>query len=249
MTEIELIINLHLDAERQGPGSPQETKKALDLIELDKSEPLKIADIGCGSGSQTITLAQNTKGLITAVDLFPEFLKKLDEKVRNLNLESRVTTAVQSMENLQFNNDELDLIWSEGAIYNIGFEEGIKNWRRFLKPGGYLAISEISWITDSRPEELEAYWLNEYPQIDTIANKIRLLENNGYSPTAHFILPPYCWLDNYYKPMQERFDAFLNRYKNSELARQIVDNEKNEIRIYEKFKKYYSYGFYITQKQ
>jgi methylase of polypeptide subunit release factors len=75
MTEIELIINLHLDAERQGPGSPQETKKALDLIELDKSEPLKIADIGCGSGSQTITLAQNTKGLITAVDLFPEFLK------------------------------------------------------------------------------------------------------------------------------------------------------------------------------
>jgi SAM-dependent methyltransferase len=153
------------------------------------------------------------------------------------------------MENLQFNNDELDLIWSEGAIYNIGFEEGIKNWRRFLKPGGYLAISEISWITDSRPEELEAYWLNEYPQIDTIANKIRLLENNGYSPTAHFILPPYCWLDNYYKPMQERFDAFLNRYKNSELARQIVDNEKNEIRIYEKFKKYYSYGFYIAQKQ
>jgi ubiquinone/menaquinone biosynthesis C-methylase UbiE len=249
MTEIELIIDLHLDNKRQGPGSPQETKKALDLIGIDKSENIKIADIGCGCGGQTITLAQNTNAEIIAIDLFPQFLEKLEQQIKTLGLNQRVKTQVASMEDLPFQPEEFDLIWSEGAVYNMGFEAGIRNWRKFLKPGGYLAISEISWLTDSRPQAIEDYWLREYPQIDTVSNKIKVLENNGYVPTAHFILPPYCWLENYYIPLQEGFEVFLKKHDNSELARIIVENEQKEIEIYKQFKDYYSYGFYIAQKQ
>lgn len=249
MTEIELIIDLHLNAERQGPGSTQETEKALDLIGLDKSHSLKIADIGCGSGSQTITLAQNTNAEIIAVDLFPEFLTQLENKLKTLGLTHRVETQVASMDNLPFQPEEFDIIWSEGAIYNMGFAEGIAYWGQFLKPGGYLAISEISWLTHSRPQAIEDYWLSQYPQIDTISNKIKVLENNHYSPIAHFVLPSYCWLENYYNPMQQRFDAFLAKHQNSELAQTIVKSEREEIAIYQQFKDYYSYGFYIAQKR
>lgn len=249
MTEIELIIDLHLDNKRQGPGSPQETKKALDLIGIAKFENLKIADIGCGCGGQTITLAQNTSAEIIAVDLFPQFLEKLEQQVEILGLNHRVKTQVASMESLPFQPEEFDVIWSEGAIYNMGFREGIANWHKFLKPGGYLAVSEISWLTDSRPQAIENYWLREYPEIDTVSNKIQVLENNGYVPTARFILPSYCWLDNYYQPLQERFEGFLKKHDNSELARSIVENEQKEIEIYKQFKNYYSYGFYIAQKQ
>jgi len=248
MSEIELIVDFHKDADRQGPGSFIETIKALNLIGVEKDKKLKIADIGCGSGSQTITLAQNTKGQITAVDLFPEFLEKLDSQAKELGLLNRITTLKKSMEDLPFEKEEFDIIWSEGAIYNMGFETGIKDWKKYLKSGGYLAVSEISWITSSRPKEVEEHWNNAYPQIDTVSNKIRILEKNGYIPVAHFVLPPYCWTDNYYTPMENRFATFLEKNKNSELAKNMVENEKEEIKMYNTYKDYYSYGFYIAQK-
>ena len=60
---------------------------------------------------------------------------------------------------------ETTLIWSEGAIYNIGFERGLKEWRRFLKEGAYLAVSEASWFTEKRPAEIETFWQDAYPEI------------------------------------------------------------------------------------
>jgi SAM-dependent methyltransferase len=248
MTDIQLLIDLHKDWERQGPGSPEVTRKALELLGIRKEDPLKIADIGCGSGGQTITLAQHTSGPIKAVDLFPEFLEELGKKAEELGLKDRISTSIQSMQELDFEEEELDLIWSEGAIYIMGFEEGVRNWRRFLKPGGFLAVSEVSWLTHSRPAEIEEYWGEQYPEIDTISNKIRLLEENGFSPLAHFVLPSHCWLDNYYRPLEQRFDAFLERHQNTTAARRIVEDEKREIQVYEKFKDYYSYGFYLAQK-
>jgi ubiquinone/menaquinone biosynthesis C-methylase UbiE len=248
MTELELIVDFHKDAERQGPGSSFETIKALNIIGINKKYQLKIADIGCGSGAQTITLAKNIEGQIIAVDLFPEFLGKLNSKAKELGLKDRITTLEKSMEELPFDNEEFDIIWSEGAIYNIGFETGINKWKNYLKTGGYIAVSEITWITNSRPKELEEYWNNEYPEIDTASNKIRILEENGYSPVGYFILSQNSWIDNYYKPIEERFSAFLKKHNNSEMARNMVEENKEEIRKYQKYKDYYSYGFYIAKK-
>jgi len=242
------MVDFHKDADRQGPGSYYETIKALELIGIGKDVDLKIADIGCGSGGQTITLAQNIEGQISAVDLFPDFLGKLNTKAKELGLQDKITTLEKSMEELPFESEELDIIWSEGAIYNIGFETGIKKWKNYLKVGGYLAVSEITWITNSRPKEIEEYWNKEYPEIDTASNKIRILEENGYSPVGHFILSQNSWLDNYYKPMEKRFSDFLEKHNNSEMARNIVEEQKEEIRKYKKYKDYYSYGFYIAKK-
>ena len=67
---------------------------------------------------------------------------------RVLNLQERVKGIVGSMDALPFEEEELDLIWSEGAIYNIGFERGLNEWRKYLKTGGYVAVSESSWFTE-----------------------------------------------------------------------------------------------------
>lgn len=144
MTEMELLIDFHKDAERQGPGSNEDTLRALSFIDLDKKRQLKVADFGCGSGAQTIALAQNLNAKITAVDLFPEFLEKLNSNAEKLGLQDKIITLEKSMDDLPFEKDEFDLIWSEGAIYIIGFEEGIKKWKEYLKIGGYIALSEIT---------------------------------------------------------------------------------------------------------
>ena len=248
MTEFELLVDFHKDAERQGPGSSFETKKALSFLNINKDHKLKIADIGCGSGAQTITLAQNIEGQITAVDLFPEFLDKLNLKSEELGIQERIKTMEKSMDDLPFDNEEFDIIWSEGAIYNMGFEAGIKKWKDYLKSGGYLGVSEITWITNSRPKEVEDYWNKEYPEIDTASNKIRILEENGYSLVGYFFLSQNCWIENYYKPMEKRFSSFLEKHNNSEMAKNIIVEHKEEIRKYKKYKDYYSYGFYIAKK-
>lgn len=248
MTELELIIDLHKNSERQGPGSENDTLRALDLLHLPPGQNLKVADIGCGSGGQTISLVENLNAQITAVDLFPELLNELNEKSEKLGLTDKIVTIEKSMDDLPFNKSEFDLIWSEGAIYNIGFENGLKKWKDYLKVGGYLAVSEITWITQSRPKEIEEFWKAEYPEVDTASNKIKQLENNGYSLVGYFYLSPNSWIETYYEPMKARFEPFLERNGNSELARKVVEDHQAEIDLYQKFKNYYSYGFYIARK-
>jgi SAM-dependent methyltransferase len=154
MTELELIIDLHLQTDRQGPGSKEDTLRALEFVGLSNDLPWAIADIGCGSGGQTITLAEQGLAHITAVDLFEPLLQELNERSRVAGLSKQITTQQCSMESLPFGQESLDLIWSEGAIYNMGFLEGIKAWRKYLKEGGYLAVSEITWTSATRPQKV-----------------------------------------------------------------------------------------------
>jgi len=243
-----MLIDLHLDAERQGPGGETETKLAMNLAGLDRSSRLRIADIGCGTGASTILLAKELDADIVAVDFLPEFLKELQTRANDNLVADRITTLNCSMDALPFRVEEFDVIWSEGAVYNMGFEVGVSAWNRFLKPGGKLVVSEITWLSDKRPPDLQSHWEEEYPEIDVASEKFRILERNGYSPEAYFVLQAHCWLQNYYWPMQNRFDAFLKRHSRSNQAKAIVEAEKHEINLYEKYSAYYSYGFYVAKK-
>lgn len=248
MENLDLLIDLHKHAKRQGPGGVKETEKAIALAMLDKMKQLKIADIGCGTGASAILLAKQLNAQVTAVDFLPEFIDVLKVNSITEEVENSIHPLVCSMVDLPFSDEEYDVIWSEGAIYNMGFEHGIKKWRRFLKPGGMLVVSEITWSTNSRPRELQAHWEKEYPEINTASSKIKALEDNGYSPIAYFLLPEHCWLDNYYRPMQRTFGDFLKRNSNSKEAWAIVSAEETEIALYEKYKSHYSYGVYIARK-
>lgn len=248
MDDYQLLIDLHKHQKRQGPGGDAESEKAFNLAMIDRSKPIKIADIGCGTGSSTVLLARLMDAQITAVDFLQDFLEVLEAKTEKMGLSEKVTTLCCSMDNLPFGDEEYDVIWSEGAIYNIGFERGVKDWNRYLKVGGLLVASEITWITNSRPSELQKYWDEEYPEIDMASSKIGALEKNGYSPIGYFVLPEHCWLENYYRPMQNSFKDFLGRNGNSEEALAIVEAENREIELYERYKAHFSYGVYIAKK-
>lgn len=248
MGELQLLIDLHKRAERQGPGGNAETGRAIELSGMDSTAPLRIADMGCGTGASTLFLAQQLNARITAVDFLPDFLEVLENRADEAGLSGRIATLPCSMDSLPFGDGEFDVIWSEGAIYNIGFERGITEWRRFLKTGGILVVSEITWITASRPSDLQEYWKGEYPEIDVASSKLAALEKSGYSPMGYFVLPEHCWLDNFYCPMQTSFASFLDRNGRSEEARAIVARENREIELYKQNKFYYSYGVYISIK-
>jgi SAM-dependent methyltransferase len=185
---------------------------------------------------------------VTAIDLLPDFLVTLTQRAGEQGLATRISTQTCSMDDLPFSDAQLDLIWSEGAVYNIGFETGIQLWRRFLKPRGFLAVSEITWTTASRPEAIQSYWDAAYPEIATASEKIGILERHGYTPLGYLILPEECWTTGYYQPLQDRFPDFLARHEHSEAAQAIVAAEEEEIALYQRYKDFFSYGFYIAQK-
>lgn len=245
--DFNLICEYFSSIERQGPGSPEVTLKALSFIDnlTDKS---RIADLGCGTGGQTMILAQHTQGTITGIDLFPKFIDLFNDNALKHGLEKRVKGIVGSMDNLPFRDEEFDLIWSEGAIYNIGFERGLKEWRRFLKVGGYIAITEASWFTDKRPDEIHNFWMDAYPEIDTIPNKVAQLQRAGYVPVATFILPESCWTEHFYDHQVEAQRIFLEKHKGNKAADELVANERREAELYSKYKEYYGYVFYIGKK-
>jgi len=248
MDDYSLLIDLHRFAQRQGPGGELETGKAIELAGLDLSAPIKLADIGCGTGASTLVLAQSLNARITAVDFLPDFIEELEIRAESLGLSDQISPLVCSMDKLPFDRGELDVIWAEGSIYNMGFELGINDWKRFLKPGGLLVVSEITWTTSSRPSEIQQHWETEYPEIGTASENIHSLESGGYSPVAYFTLPENCWLDNYYRPLQNSFADFLSRHDGSEESQALVRAEEEEISLYERYKSYYSYGMYIARK-
>jgi SAM-dependent methyltransferase len=245
--DFNLICEFFSYMERQGPGSPEVTLKALSFIDnlTDKS---LIADIGCGTGGQTMVLAQHAPGRITGLDLFPKFIDHFNGNATKLNLQDRVHGITGSMDNLPFQKEELDLIWSEGAIYNIGFERGLNEWRKYLKTGGYIAISESSWFTDERPAEINDFWMDAYPEIDLLPNQVAKIHKAGYLPVATFIFPETCWTEHYFAPKIKAQEIFLNKYEGNKAAEELITSQSYEEELYRKYKEFYGYVFFIAKK-
>lgn len=246
-SDFALLVDLHRRNDRLGPGGDAETLRALEMTGLDLAAPLRVADVGCGTGASALVLAKALRRPIVAVDLMPEFLEGLRTRAERAGLADRIETVEGSLDALPFETESLDLLWSEGAIYLVGFAEGLRTWRRFLKPGGVLAVTEITWTTDQRPAELDAHWTREYPGIATVGTKLRQIEAAGYEPLGHFMLPPACW-DAYYGPLRAGFEPFLARHGESEAARAIVEAESHEMRLHEQYGSFFTYAFYVARR-
>jgi ubiquinone/menaquinone biosynthesis C-methylase UbiE len=245
--DFSLICEYFSSIERQGPGSPEVTIKALSFIDYLSNES-RIADLGCGTGGQTMVMAQHVPGNITAIDLFSTFIDLFNQNAGKLNLQDRVKGIIGSMDSLPFQEEELDLIWSEGAIYNIGFERGLNEWRKFLKTGGYVAVTEASWFTEERPAEINDFWVEAYPEIDTIPNKVAIMQKAGYLPVASFILPEKCWTEHFFAPQIKAQEIFLKKHAGNQTAEGLIAYARHEAQLYAKYKAYYGYVFYIGKK-
>jgi len=247
LSMMDILIETHVRLERQGPGSSEMTMKALSFLE-NPERMKRVADLGCGSGGQTIVLAQNTPGTVVGVELIPSFIDILSENANKLKLQERVTGMVGDITKLSFDKEEFDLIWSEGVIDSIGFEKGLSHWNGFLKKGGHVAVTCPSWLTAERPAEVEKFWIDAGSGLDTVESNISVMQKLGFGFVAAFALPEECWTDNYFIPREAAEKAFMEKHPGNTTVEDYIKNSKHEMDLYSKYSQHYGYVFYIGKK-
>jgi len=201
------------------------TRRAYQM--LPKIENPYILDIGCGSGVPTIELAKLSDGEIIGIDIKQSLLDKLDRKIEEEGFSGRVKTMKCSLFEIDFPDESFDIIWAEGSTWIIGFEKGLKEWRRLLKPNGFLVVHD---------------------EIKTVSNKLKKIPSCGYKLINHFLLPEDAHWTEYYRPLEIRIKELYMKYENNSDALKTLEKYQNEIDMVKRNPKEHSSAFFVMQK-
>lgn len=234
---------------REGPGDDGSTARALDLVQwpAQLARP-RVLDMACGPGAQTMALARALDAHITAFDTHRPFLRQLRARRAAEAAPGRIALLQASFFELCFAPETFDLIWCEGAIYIPGFDAGLRACWPLLKPGGCVAVTELSWIRPDPPAEAVEYWREGYPGMRTLEANRQAARQIGYHALGSFVLPDSAWMDGYYTPIEQRLPRLREKYAgNPEALRQLAEHQL-EVDIFREYAHWYGYVFIILQK-
>jgi len=248
MENMEYFYELYTGLPRGGPGDNMSTRKAFSYMSDLPVKPL-ILDIGCGPGMQTIELAKLSRGSIIALDNYQPFLDDLMNNAKREGFQKNIIPKLQSMHEMDFEEEMFDVIWSEGALYFLGFANGLKECYRLLKPSGYLAVTEAVYFKDNPPQPVIDFWADEYPDISDVQASINLIEHSGFELLSHFALPVSSWIDEFYVPMEKRIRILKEKYAGNKRALDVFESALEEIDVFKKYSEYFGYEFFIMRKR
>jgi SAM-dependent methyltransferase len=244
----EVFFEVFEDLPRQGPGNRATAEKALGLCAQLPQAPA-VLDLGCGVGGQTLHLAQLLpSALITAMDNHAPSIERLRAAIAQRGLAGRVRPLVGDMAHPRLPPESVDLIWSEGALYNIGIENALRICHRLLRPEGYLAFTDAVWRTENPPPEVRASFDFDYPAMGTVPDVLDALSRTGFSLVAHFTLPDAAWWDDFYTPMERRIEQLRGRDVGDAAALAVLDQLAREPEMHRRHSGHYAYEFFIARR-
>jgi len=241
---------------RLGPGDEASTTRAWRTLyaamarDKDRAAgPMRILDIGCGNGAQTICLAQHVNGSILAVDNHPPFLDELQRRAAAAGVAAKIQVALRDMHTLTKDDGPFDVVWSEGALFVMGFREGLTACGALLEPGGGLVVSELAWLRPDPPENCRRFWAEAYPAMTSIADNLALIEACGYEVLEHFAQPESAWWEPYYHPLERRLGVLRKQYAADAEKLALMESIQKEIDVYRQYSAFYCNVSYVMRRR
>ncbi len=227
------------------PGNEASTLRALHSVPQYEAARA-VLDLGVGQGRTTMTLAQALpNSRITAVEIHAPFVKGLAQRIRKAGFATRVEIRCADMEVIEVSSESMDLIWAEGSIYLMGIDRALGMWRRWLRPGGCIAFSDLVCWTENLSGECREFWASEYPGMLSEASICSLAEGAGYRVIEAFRMPRDAH-DAYYRPLEGRLE---------ELSRdvgvgptEILEMLQREIDVMRRYSDEVGYTFFVLQR-
>lgn len=238
------LLELHRGLPRQGPGDERFSRHILGLSPPLPPSP-RIADLGCGSGAAALLLAGHFNRVVRAVDLSRIFLAQLEGDAQRCGLAHLIQTEQADIGSLDWPDASLDLLWSEGAAYNITFAGALRRWRPLLAAGGIAVISELSWFADAPPRAAREYWRNAYAHIGTEACNAQRAAAAGFDVLGIHRLPSQAWWDHYYDPLARRIAALESSADS--VMRAVMRESAEEMALFRRYADSYGYSFYLLR--
>ena len=232
---------------RQGPGNRACAARALAFCR-DLPPAPAVLDLGCGVGGQTLQLAELTSGSIVALDSHAASIERLRATVAVRGFAERIQPMVGDMAEPGLPPASFDLVWSEGALYNIGIENALRICHGLLRPGGYLAFTDAVWRKENPPPEVKASFDLDYPTMGWVSDVLTAIERSGFSLIDHFTLPDEAWWDDFYTPMEIRIEELRGKYKDDDEVLAVLDQLAQEPAMHRRHSGYYAYEFFVARR-
>lgn len=229
--------------EKLAPGGNAHTLEV--LRSLPRRQFRVVVDAGCGSGRQTLALARELRSRVDAVDSYQPFLTDLARRAREAKLAHLVQTHCMDMKDIPAAFQDIDLLWSEGAAYNIGFAHALATWAPALVDRGLAAISELSWLKKEAPAAVKEFFSSCYPDMRSVEDNRALAERAGYKVLGTRTLPHAAWVEGYYDVLAPKAQALLQH--EDPAVRAFAAETVREIEVFEHSEDSYGYVFYALQ--
>lgn len=230
--------------EKLGPGDNVHTLNVRRL--LPKRQFHVIVDAGCGTGRQTLALAKELGTLVHAVDSHAPFLHHLTRRAGAAGLEHLIETHCMDMKDIAQVFPRIDLLWSEGAAYNIGFSNALTTWASAIGTGGFAVVSELCWLRDQVPDAVGEFFRAGYPDMQSLERNHALATSAGYEVLATYVLPRDAWVEGYYDLLEPRAHALVNHPDSA--VRDLAVETVREIEIFAASEDSYGYVFFVLQR-
>jgi SAM-dependent methyltransferase len=238
---------LHRELGRGSPARLSFTRKAYQMLP-DLDSP-RILDVGCGQGGPTLELARLSGGHVTGLDIDQTALDELARRADEEGLSDRVRVIHGSMVDMDFAEEHFDIIWAEGSMNVLGLERALGEWRRFIRPRGFLVVHEMVWLRPEPPAEIRNCWQMAYPGIGTVSEYVEQIPDQGYDLVGHFALPDDFWWADYYVPMLARIRKLRRKYAGDQAALRTLDGEQRAADLYRKHSTWYGSAFFVMQRR